>query len=283
MEDLGVLLWLLVPAVVLVHAAVCDLRRREVPDSDWFAMSLLCIPPSSAVVSGGDPLSMLAVAGGSAILMMYALSAWMSGWRAASFGVLSAALFAIAYIRGGSPGSLVIPAMFLALLGLHRVGVLRGGADAKCMMALAVSFPVYPESSFTCLLWEPAYPQAWFANPSAAVLVTASMLCLASPVLVAFLNMSEGRRGWRMFSSYRMSVEDARSAFVWPAERMEGGEKVRCPPADDRDAVYDGLEAAGHSTVEVVPMIPFILPVAMASLVVFALGFPSASVIGARC
>lgn len=283
MGDLDVVLTLLVPVAVLVHAAVCDLRRREVPDSDWFAMAVLCIPSSSMAVCGGDPPAMLAAAGGSAILMAYALSQWMSGVRVLPFAAVAAVLFMVSYVRGGSPGSLAIPTMFLLFLGLHRIGVLRGGADAKCMMTIAISYPVYPEASFTCLVWDPSYPQAWVANPSLAVLTVAALLCLASPLAVAIRNLSSGAVGVRMFSSYRMDVNEARGSFVWPVERMDGGVSRKCRPADDRGSVYDGLEAAGHRTVAVTPMIPFIVPVAAAVLLVFLLGFPPASVIGARC
>lgn len=62
----------------------------------------------------------------------------------------------------------------------------------------------------------------------------------------------------------RLPIDAAERAFVWPAERVEGGCIVRSPIRDQESAadVYADLREAGAETVLVDPMIPFMVPLA---------------------
>ena len=270
--DVMTALWMAVPAVVLAHAAVCDLRTREVPDWHWAAIGL--IGPILCLLSvQGLSVCVLLV---SVMLTVCMLSERLDGFRAVPVIVASAVLMSVPVFTEDSGwtryAGLSVLAMYLLFYAMYVTGLLRGGADAKCLMSLALAFPVYPVSDPLPLLWVMDQPESLVANLSMSVLVVSLALSLSSVFYVLCVNLRQGYRGRRMLTAFPMDVGRARTAFVWPVERVADGEKVPCRDYDSREKILDELEAAGIERVMVTPMIPFVVPVAVSFAVVVVLG-----------
>ena len=270
--DVMAALWVAVPAVVLAHAAVCDMRTREVPDWHWAAIGLI-----------GPVLCLLSVQGlsvcvplGSAMLTACMLSERLDGSRAVPVIAASLALMSVPVLTEDSGwtryAGLSALAMYLLFYAMYVTGLLRGGADAKCLMSLALSFPVYPVTGCTPLLWHIDPPEALVLNPSLSVFTIGLALSLAGVLWVFAVNVRRGDIGPRMLTTYLMPVSDVWGSHVWPAERLCDGALVPCHGFDDAEGILRELESEGVRDVRVTPMVPFILPLAVAFVVVAVLG-----------
>ena len=274
--DVLAALWVAVPVVVLAHAAACDLRIREVPDWHWAVIGVI-----------GPVLCLLSVQGlsvcvllGSVMLAACMLSERLDGFRAVLVIAAAVVLMSVPALTEDSGwvryAGLSALAMYLLFYAMYLTGLLRGGADAKCLMSLALAFPVYPVSDPLPLLWVVDQPESLVAPLSMSVMVVSLALSLSSVFYVLCVNLRQGYRGRRMLTAFPMDVGRARTAFVWPVERVADGEKVTSRDYDSRERILDEMEAAGIERVMVTPMIPFVLPVAVSFAVVVVLGSPMA-------
>ncbi len=284
--DVPTILWILIPAAVLTYAAVSDVRTREVRDWCWLSISVSGVVLSSMhLMDGGEVRSVVSMAVGSLLLTSFMLLERLSGIQGAVTVIAALAFFAAAWYLDpdGVVGhaAIQVPVMYLVFLGMYCSGILGGGADAKCLMSLAIAFPVYPVSQSLPVIWQPMYPEALVLNPVLSVMVLAMIISLSWGLRTLAMNISEGRFFRRMVTVYRMEITDARQAYVWPAERIEGGRKIPCRhvPFLDIQEAYDDLESAGETHVDVTSMIPFMLPVAVAYVLVTAVGNPVFAII----
>ena len=266
---------LLVAAAVLVSAAVSDVRTRRVDDRHWLFMLCACVPLASASVAEvhGASTALLYLAG-SALMGLYVLSPRVSGARAVPVLALSAAAFLWPAASGSSGGAACASALVSCLLfaGMHGARLLAGGADAKCLMSLALAVPEYPNLPGLPLL---SYPEP--LPPALAVLVLALLISAAWGVRAAVSNARAGRLGRGMFSYVRVPLAEADPVRHWPAERAEGGGIVPCRPSPEgSETILEGLRAAGAVDVKVAVTVPFILPVCLALPLLLAVGLPVA-------
>lgn len=264
MEPFFQILSTLVVLTVMSSAALNDVKTREVPDWHWIVMGVLSI-----VTALGHSVP---TAVGTALLTLYMCSHKVEGSSAAIVLCLSLTSFAIACMVDPSDCHLNvgIPAMFLLGLLFYVTGLLKGGADAKAFMSLSLAVPVYPGFQF---LWEPVEPQAYLMSPSMAILLTALLITLVPMVLLFTVNVSRGYHGRGMATTYLLPIDVASRSHVWPVEDVVCDRVDRCPPSDD-PGTYDRLRDAGICQVRVTPMIPFLLPMAAASVIVLILGNP---------
>ena len=274
--DVMTALWVAVPAVVLAHAAVCDLRTREVPDWHWAAIGVI-----------GPVLCLLSVQGlsvcvplGSVMLTACMLSERLDGPRALTVIAAAAVLMPVPVLAEDTGwqryAGVSALAMYLLFYAMYVTGLLRGGADAKCLMSLALAFPVYPVPDPLPLLWVVDQPGSLVANPSMSVMVVSLALSLSSVLYVLYVNLRQGHRGRRMLTAFPMDVGRARAAFVWPVERVADGVTVPCRDYDSKEKILDELESAGIERVMVTPMIPFVVPAAVSFVAIVVLGSPMA-------
>lgn len=255
--------------VILVTASVHDARCREVPDGLWLASGILGIALMTAsaleVGMGWQQASMIA---GSAMILADILHdrTW-PGWADMLFYALATALFAVpAVVSWGDPAvmpMLAVPACYLVFLALYHAGVMVGGADVKCLVTLAMVFPVYPEFGPFPLI---AVPDVLFAQVfvfPVAVLFLAALAVTALCCAGAAANMIRGCERGYAFQGRRMRIQEAREAFVWPMQDVVDGAVVRARPVDSPEA-YVRLEEHGEEYVWVTPMVPFIVPITAA-------------------
>ncbi len=252
--------------LVLISASFHDVRSRLIPDIHW---KLVCLMAAVAVLFEYEIECAVLLVAGYVILSAYMFSERLVGAAGVVAVAAGCAVLALPYVLYSEPSGLVTAVMFLFMLVLYSTGLLRGGGDAKAMMSLSMLLPVYPEGS--CILWEPVYPAAYAFNPVFSIMLLALLISLLYGVKTIGLSRKQGAKG---FSSYRMTVEEARTSFVWPLEDIVDGKKVRIKAGGIPKEVFDRLEAAGIDQVWVTPMIPFVLPITIAYAIVLILGSP---------
>lgn len=268
---------LAVTSALLLSAALSDARTREVSDVHWLLIGLFGIPLHA--VSCADSQGFVgAVSGmaGSLLLLAYMLSERLSGVHSLVALVPAAAMYAASALSGTSPEWVMAPLLFFAVLALYRAGLIRGGADAKALMVLALAFPSFPVTSWTPVLWVPADQSVLVPGP----VLTITLLALALSALMCVPSVVRGARsGCGLGACYRMDVRSARGSHVWPLEDSDGETVFRAPLSDDTEGRYDRLEAAGAEDVLVTPMVPFIVPLTASFLAVMVLGDPLMSMV----
>ena len=154
--------------------------------------------------------------------------------------------------------------VFLIIILLYVFDILKGGADAKALISLAILFPVYPAFMDFPLIQIPSELVQYFFPFVILVLFNAALFLMVFPISFAFYNAIKGDSKFPlMFFGYKMSVDDAKSKFVWTMERVEEGERKTFlfPKGDyEHEEILDELEAVGADRIWVTPKIPFLIP-----------------------
>jgi preflagellin peptidase FlaK len=255
----------IIVTIVMLSAAYQDLRSREVSDVHW---AVICVVAAAMSALQGDLEGILAAVT-IALVTVFMLSPRVEGATAAAVVIAAIVSTAIAYWISGNPSHLVRIGMFLFFAALYYTGLVKGGADAKALMALSMAFPVYPP--FGSLLFDPVYPAGLVFNPvfsSFLIGLVIAVLCSLPRVI------GNIRSGDRPLDSYVMRISEAKGAFIWPVEDMVDGQRQRVPPSDDAEACLERLEDNGFTEVRVTPMIPFIVPLAAGFLITIIVGCP---------
>lgn len=166
---------------------------------------------------------------------------------------------------------LAVPAVMVAFLIFFFTGIVRGGADAKALVCLAVLFPVYPAFDGLPLIGFPAdaaeilqmtFPFAFLILMNAAIIHV-----LLGPPVRLLRNLARGDKGFpEMLLGYRMDVADVPDSFVWPMEVVRDGEVVLVlfPKRDGKiSEELAKLKEAGVERIWVTPKDPFIIPMTL--------------------
>ena len=269
---------IVITIAVMVSASVFDWRSREVPDIHWWILGIAGI--SLTAVSLQTELRtgyILMIIGSLMILIFILLDVDMSVPVSLIYCAAMAVLFvypaAIAFDDPGVRRLLVIPVCFMIFYALFTVGVLRGGADAKCLMVLAMMFQTYPVSGDLPLIALPSYDiQLLFPFPI-AILFHAALFSFAWLFWTVIRKIYRREDPVEMYSLswYRMSIDEARRSHVWPKQDAVNGMIVNVRGIPDEGA-FDRLEAAGAKDVWVTPIIPFMVPIAVAIVFVIFVG-----------
>ncbi|MHC1681090.1 MAG: A24 family peptidase C-terminal domain-containing protein [Methanomassiliicoccales archaeon] len=262
---------------ILVAASVSDWRSRTASDVHWYVMGvggsllfgiqlfdegapwifLVCLVLITVVFVDllRDRRGMFEDGVNFAPLLLYVLTLL-------AFGYLSLEHFG----DGRYWTMLSIPLLVVFFFVMYQLNVIKGGADAKALIALSLVFPIYPELEGLPLL-ELNDPAALTLLPfPVLVLFNGAILTLLVPVGMLLLNVV--RRDFRfplMLFGTRMTIEDARKKHVWPMERLTDG-KVRTVlfPGSDDVIDWDALQGAGVDRPWVTPKVPFLIPLTLA-------------------
>lgn len=265
--------------VVLASASVSDWRKREVSDVHWAIIGFVGLAVSFIVSSDASTSWKPIVNLLSGTLMLLSVLGYVGKADVLSETVAAVlAVFVIVHSDGDM--TYIGPAMSVLFCGIYHVmyslSIVRGGADAKCLMTLGIALPGYTEpvlahAARVPVLLELAIP------PSFAVLFMASVLSVVGCSLFCLLkNRGSGISWSRRFRIYPMPLEDVGGKHVWPVQKIENGSCVPCGIMDDSDVptVLGGLRSAGIGEVEVTPMVPFIVPATISFILVVLFGNP---------
>lgn len=294
---------LVVGAGFLTVAAFLDVRDRRVADPLWIAMGtvgLLGLALDIAttyywwnqwLLAGSAALLFYAVFYGKPLLdedgvhlrplRLLLLAAAAAAWFGA---VLLPNPVDTMFLPAGArvisvPELATVPVMILLYQLFYHVGLLRGGADAKAMMALTLLVPLYPDASPLPLLAIPARVQSvmQLLFPfSLTILVNAAILFLAVPVGYLVLNAARHEVEFPQALFGTKASLDAFPDHVWLMERINrSGERIAVLfPSHrmDQDEEIAKLKAAGADRVWVQPQVPFMVPLLIGFLLAFVVG-----------
>jgi len=163
---------------------------------------------------------------------------------------------------------LFIPIMIILIYVFFQLHLIKGGADAKAIMALAILVPLEP-SILEFPLWNSFMPFSW------VVFTNSLLLCLVLPLFFILLNIT--RRNVEFpycFFGYRLSIEKAKNKFVWPLEKIVDGKRkfIWIPKKFDIDDDLEIFEKNGIEEIWVTTKIPFIVPLLIGFVCSFVLG-----------
>jgi preflagellin peptidase FlaK len=265
---------LVLTMAVLGYASLLDWRTRRVRNQVWILLSAAGLAFMVArILIDEKPFEYLLISLPIlAILADVYLDPDKGGLVARShpalkYGAAIAMTLAMAFTWHDSEyfvHMLAVPVLMILIVIMYAFDIIRGGADAKALMALAIMFPFHPEIWQLPLLT----PEHWFTGVmfpfTLVVLINAAIVVAVLPA--AFLLRNLPARDFRFpqsFLGYRMNVDDARGRFVWLMERIVDGRRiVYSKPKRNEDLIaeLDKLSEMGIDRVWVTPKVPFIVP-----------------------
>ncbi|MDR3282200.1 MAG: hypothetical protein LBS92_01125 [Candidatus Methanoplasma sp.] len=264
-------------APTIASAALSDWRTREVSDLHWAVIGVAgtILFLTYSVAEEGLKWEFFSLALGSALILADILldkdleQRLLYPAMAVAFSVPLYSLHSDALFSAW----LSVPVCYLLYLAMYYAGILKGGADAKCLIVLSMMFPMFPEMlGFPWIGVDDRI--AMIFVPSISIMFFASVAILPLGAAMAATNALRGDFDRRMFIGYRMDAALAASASVWPTEDAVDGAVVRARPSDEPEEAVRRLIEAGAEKIWVTPMIPFIVPLAAVSLALLVLGSP---------
>ena len=178
--------------------------------------------------------------------------------------------------------SFIIMIWLIIFYGFYNLGIIRGGADAKALMAMMIMFPLYPiieyitiKNSFLLLLDDfpiiaNLFPFAFTILINGAMILLVYMICL-----VVFNAARHDLKFPQAFLGYKLPIREVPRKFVWLMERVQHGtQKVILFPRDDIDLKKELklLKKAGARKVWVTPKVPFIIPLMIGLVIAIFVG-----------
>ncbi len=292
---------LVLGAGFLAAAAFLDVRTRRVRDLLWVALGTVGLGTVTIELLVNVSVVNHWLLVGSAAILFYAVFYGKpirdeDGVHLRPIRILILAAAAAGFVGGvllPVPGFFVTCCVrFLSIEGLasvpvlivvyqlfYQLGLLRGGADAKAMMALTLLVPLYPDASPFPLLAIPASVQSTMQVLfpfSLTVLVNAAILFLAVPLAYLVVNAARGEVELPQALFGTKATLDLLPPHVWLMERVNHrGERVAVLfPAHRQDESKEiaKLKAAGADRVWVQPKVPFMAPLLIGFLLAFSVG-----------
>lgn len=139
---------------------------------------------------------------------------------------------------------------------------LFGGADAKGLMVLALLVPIPPADPATL--------------PALDALTNGLLVALILPLGFAIWNLARGDAAFpAIFLGFRVSMATAHKWMVWPMQQVIDGEvklRARRLLPDPGANPWPPLEEAGVKKPWVTPMIPFMIPLAVGTILAIFYG-----------
>ena len=177
-------------------------------------------------------------------------------------------------------GPMIAFVMVVVFELFYILDVIKGGADAKALICLAVLFPWYPVAVNGLPLIEPALGTVpIYFTFALSVLFVGALVSLFMPLYFLARNIKTGDkiRG-RSFLGFTLPINQVKGQFVWLIEWVEDGQ-LRFSARKMRDSAtiredLEALRAMGKDKVWVTYKIPFIIPLTFGMAVVLVLGNP---------
>jgi preflagellin peptidase FlaK len=259
----------IITVAVLLSAAVSDVRSREVKDVHWAVLGLsgALVYLLLCVEEDGPEWECFAVPIG--LALEFVALAFLDGTPAEAAGTGAVILFLLAFFAGDNSAlvtqGLVAMAAVVAYAGLYYAGILRGGADAKCLMSISLALPYYPELGPFPLI-SADVPAAEFFPLSVSVLIIGAIIAAVWALIWYSKNAKRGR----------MPLEKIQNSPVWLYEEANEGRVIsRTLVEEGKEAeAIDRLRDAGATDAKVVYKIPFVAPLALATVIVLLVGCP---------
>jgi len=272
---------LAVVVIVLSYASQLDWRTRKIGNIHWIVLSVtgLVLIPIQISIDEQPIEYALVLVPILAILSDVYLDAgegttWAKIAPALKYALAIIAMVGLGYAwveTGYFQHLLAVPVMMLFIVLMYMLDVIRGGADAKALLAISVLFPFYPAVESLPLIGVESGNAGEVIFPfSFVVLVTAAVIVAFFPLWFAVKNVSKHEfRFPQGLLGYKMDANSIKGKHVWLMERMEEGTHktyTRPKAKEDLEKEVNLLIDAGISRIWVTPKVPFIIPILVASV-----------------
>ena len=221
---------------IACFASISDWRMREVSDAHWAAMgvaglALLAVQIIQDNVDLTYLLFVLPMAWFFLDMLVERKGMFEEGINPLPIALYLGSFSIMAFLlsRFWSDGYMwqlmVIPILFVLFYFLYQFNVIKGGADAKALIAIALLIPRYPIMGPFPLVHVTVDATQYIMPFAILVLFNAALLTLVVPLVMFFYNLY--RRNLKfptMFFGYPMDLPRAREKFVWPMQYMKDGE-----------------------------------------------------------
>lgn len=173
---------------------------------------------------------------------------------------------------------LTIPAMIIVAHIFFQTGLLKGGADAKALMSLAVLAPFYPAFlGFPIIeMGSPAGSFMEIVFPfSLVILMNAAILTVFAPLVFLTINARKGNLEFpQCLFGYKAGLTDF-PKFAWLMERVRNDRveiSVFPKRRGDKEEEIQRLIAFGRGEAWATPQLPFMVPMLLGLLISFFVG-----------
>ncbi len=267
------LLRFIVSVPFFVYASYSDLKERLISTWVWFFLGMFAV--AFSIMQFPSIESIIALAP-SVIIFYEWFFEWDHRWVSYVFYAISAALFiySLQFINSVYP----LTVMFLMILivrVLHKTKIIRGRADARALMTVAILQPLYP-SFLGFPIFKPPYIHiVEITFPFMfLVLLYSAIASLFYLLFILIRNIARGDRGFpEMFIGYRIPIEEVDKQHVWLMERVVNGEHVLyVHPRDHTPEDLEKLKEIGRNKVWVQPKIPFIVYITAGLIMAYLIG-----------
>lgn len=253
---------------VMIPACYCDWKYREIPDKFWWMLGIagiaFCV--YHAYDSGMCWQYVTMILGTVMILIDILWDVDRKPYVTMIFYAVMIALFAAPIITTFDDPLVkqftIIPAYFVIFYLFYVTGLVKGGADTKCLIVMAMMFQTYPRIDPFPLIAVPTGSAELLLAFPLALLFHAALFSLFALFWIVLRKLHRKDDPVTMYtlSWYKMSIAEARKSHVWSKQDAVDGMVVNVRYIPD-EGVYDRLEAAGAKDVWVTPIIPFIIPI----------------------
>ena len=271
---------------ILAYASLLDFRTRRVGNAFWIVLSVIGMILVPVQVSL-DEQSMMYVLVLVPILAILSDVYWDAGEgsrlsKAAPFlkyaiAILSIVILGYLWIdEDYFLYFLAVPILMLFIVLLYMLDLIRGGADAKALLALSIVFPLYPAIENLPLITPEASSAELVFPFTFAVLVTAALMVALLPIGFTIKNIASREFKFPYGAlGYRVDVDNLVGRHVWLMENVvDGTPKLHTRPRRDEDLSkeIELLKSAAITRVWVTPKVPFIIPLTAGVVIVATVG-----------
>jgi preflagellin peptidase FlaK len=166
--------------------------------------------------------------------------------------------------------------------GLYNLGIPRGGADTKALMAMVILFPIYPiisnitiHNQFFSLLNSVQVTSYLFPFVF-TVLINGAVIMLFYIIILIMVNAFKSNLKFpQALLGYKLPINEVQNRFVWLMERIQDSNRKLIPfPSSDIDlkSELQKFQDRGIKEVWVTPKIPFIVPITLSLILSFIIG-----------
>ena len=268
----------LIVTAIMTSACVSDWRRREVSEMHWALM-------------GGAGMVFVALYGG---CDLWARSMVVLGMALILFDILVdrevsarqqhlihlgiALLFLVPILMSGwCIRAVAVPILlnYVLMNVLYSSDLMKGGADAACLIAMGMVFQRYPDLGAVPLIKpDLGIYDAMYIFPLFVLMAALIMTAVIMLVYFTALNIRRRDIGPTMFFGYRMDLEEVPERMVWPMQDYIDGNLVTSYGAVNDPAALQRLRDAGEVRIWVTPKIPFLIPILAGFLFMVIIGNP---------
>ncbi len=266
---------------VLVLSAVSDWRSREAGDWHWAVIiGIGCVVFAVRLYDAGASAASYAAVASMVFMaadLLWDREAGMKYDLALYLLIIASTVTAAFSLRDSDLlwTFVSMPVMYLLMNTLYYSGAVKGGADAKAVIAIAFVCPSYPVFGEVPFIGIPGGSLPLFVVPAFSVFMVAALMTVLLAVPYAITNIAKGDTDFpNMFAGFRMDVDRAERSHVWPMEDFVDGRLQGNMSGSEDPEVYGRLRSAGMQRIWVTPIIPFLIPITVAYAIVVFLGNP---------